>query len=175
MFHVHDGTSRGASSRSGVVDPRNIKPILKDIHLRVVGDMLELSATDLEVGIKYFVRDVEVKSAGGIVSRWTPSWHRERIARRAADAAGEGTRHARPGKAAGSRSWDCRKRNSRPSRISRGNALEMEAAVLKEMTEKTIFAVSLEKQRYALNGVLLVTKEKPRKSKWLERTGIASP
>ena len=51
----------------GVVDPRNIKPILKDIHLRVVGDMLELSATDLEVGIKYFVRDVEIKTAGGIV------------------------------------------------------------------------------------------------------------
>ena len=29
--------------------------------------------------------------------------------------------------------------------------------------EKTVFAVSLEKQRYALNGVLLVTKEKAAK------------
>src|SRR5208337_3500339 len=44
-----------------------------------------------------------------------------------------------------------------------GNALEVEAAVLKEMIEKSIFAVSIEKQRYALNGVLLVTKEKAAK------------
>ena len=42
-------------------------------------------------------------------------------------------------------------------------ALELEAAVLREMIEKTIFAVSVEKQRYALNGVLLSTKEKAAK------------
>ena len=73
----------------GVVDPRNIKPILKDIHLRVVGDMLELSATDLEVGIKCFVRDVEIKSPGGIVIPVDPLV-----------------------------GWGCRKRNFRPSLTS---------------------------------------------------------
>ena len=35
---------------SGVVDPRNIKPILKDIRLRTIEGGLELSATDLDEG-----------------------------------------------------------------------------------------------------------------------------
>ena len=52
---------------AGVVDPRNIKPILKDIRVRTSNNVLELSATDLEVGIKYFVRDVEIQAQGGIV------------------------------------------------------------------------------------------------------------
>jgi DNA polymerase-3 subunit beta len=146
----------------GVVDPRNIKPILKDIHLRVVGDMLELSATDLEVGIKYFVRDVEIKSPGGIVVPVDPlagivsESPDERLTLEVKGLAmlvqGKGSLFQIMGLS----------EEEFPAipDFPEGNALELEAAVLKEMTEKTIFAVSLEKQRYALNGVLLVAKEK---------------
>jgi DNA polymerase-3 subunit beta len=149
----------------GVVDPRNIKPILKDIHLRVVGDMLELSATDLEVGIKYFVRDVEVKSAGGIVVPVDPlvgivnESPDERLTLQVKELGmivqGKGSRFQVMGLS----------EDEFPAipDFPEGNALEVEAAILKEMIEKCVFAVSLEKQRYALNGVLLVTKEKAAK------------
>ena len=149
----------------GVVDPRNIKPILKDIHLRVAHDVLELSATDLEVGIKYFVRDVEVTAPGGIVVPADPlvgivnESPDERLSLEVTGAAmvvkGKGSRFQIMGVS----------EEEFPTipDFPDEPALEMEAAVLKEMIEKTIFAVSVEKQRYALNGVLVVTKEKAAK------------
>lgn len=147
---------------AGVVDPRNIKPILKDIHLRTVNDVLELSATDLEVGIKYFVRDVEIKSQGGLVIPADPlsgivsESRDERLALQVKNSAllvqGSGSRF----QIAGVSEEEFPDIPDFPEE----NCLEIEGAVLREMIEKTIFAVSVEKQRYALNGVLLVTKEK---------------
>jgi DNA polymerase-3 subunit beta len=147
---------------SGVVDPRNIKPILKDIHVRTVNDLLELSATDLEVGLKYFVRDVEIADQGGVVIPGDPllgivnESRDEKMSLQVKN-------HSLEIKGAGSRFEIMGVAEEEFPTIPdfpEESCIEIEGSVLREMIEKTIFAVSVEKQRYALNGVLFVTKEK---------------
>jgi DNA polymerase-3 subunit beta len=147
---------------SGVVDPRNIKPILKDIHIRTVNDMLEFSATDLEVGLKYFVKDVEIASQGGVVIPADPlagivnESRDEKLLLQVKDSSliieGAGSRFEIMGVA----------EEEFPTipDFPEESCVEIEGSVLREMIAKTIYAVSIEKQRYALNGVLFVTKEK---------------
>ncbi len=147
---------------AGVVDPRNIKPILQDIHLRTADDCLEVSATDLEVGIRYLVRDVKVAAPGGIVVPAVPlngvvsEARDERLSLRTEETMlvveGRGSRFQMRGLS----------EDEFPEipGFPEERALEVEGAVLAEMIEKTIFAVAVDKQRYALNGVLLVTKER---------------
>ncbi len=147
---------------SGVVDPRNIKPILQDIRLRTVENGLELSATDLEVGMKYVVRDVETKQEGGLVVPADPlagivsESRDERLGLSVTDShllvEGQSSRF----KVMGISEEDFPEIPDFPE----GKALEIEGAVLREMIEKTIFAVAVERQRYALNGVLLVAEER---------------
>jgi len=149
----------------GVVDPNNIKPILKDVNIRVQDGQLEISATDLEVGIKYFVSDVEVKDTGGIVVPVDPvsgivSESREqRLTLYVKDnhliVEGEGSKFD----VLGLPEEEFPEIPGFPNEAS----LEIEGAILREMISKTIFAVGVEKQRYALNGALLVaTKDSPR-------------
>jgi len=147
---------------SGVVDPRNIKPILKDIRIRTAEGGLELSATDLEVGIKYFVRDVEVGSEGGIVIPADPlngivsESREERLALSVKDSVlvveGQGSTFSIMGVS----EEDFPDIPDFPTE----KCLDIEGLILGEMIEKTIFAVAVEKQRYALNGILLEAKEK---------------
>jgi len=147
---------------SGVVDPRNIKPILKDIRLRTVEGALELSATDLEVGIKYFVRDVEVTEEGGLVVPADPlngivtESREERLALSLEESVlvvrGQGSKF----NIMGVSEEEFPDIPDFPSE----NSLDIEGAILGEMIEKTIFAVAVEKQRYALNGILFEAKEK---------------
>jgi len=147
---------------AGVVDPRNIKPILQDIHLRTGDNGLEVCATDLEVGIRYQVRDVEIMKPGGIVvpaSRFhglVNESRDDRLVLRMEDTVllveGKGSRFRMVGLS----------EDEFPEipGFPEGNALEMEGAILAEMVQKTSFAVASEKQRFALNGVLLVTKQR---------------
>lgn len=147
---------------AGVVDPRNIKPILKDIHIRVANDVLEVSATDLEVGLKYLVRDVEIKKAGGIVvsadvlQGIVNESRDERLTLQVEESKliliGKGSKY----NVVGAPEDEFPEIPDFPE----GVCLEVEGAVLREMIDKTIFAVSTERQRYALNGVLLSAKEK---------------
>lgn len=147
---------------SGVVDPRNIKPILKDIHVRTVNDLLEFSATDLEVGLKYMVRDVEIADQGGVV---IPGDTLLGIVNEARDEKMSLTvkDHMLEIKGTGSRFEIMGVAEEEFPTIPdfpEDTCIEIEGSILREMIEKTIFAVSIEKQRYALNGVLFVTKEK---------------
>ena len=147
---------------AGVVDPRNIKPILKDIRLRIVEGGLELSATDLEVGIKYLIRDVEVQEEGGIVVPADPltgivsESQEEKLRLSMKDSVlvieGQGSRF----QVMGVSEEDFPDIPDFPTE----KCLEIEGAIITEMIEKTIFSVAVEKQRYALNGVLLVANEK---------------
>ncbi len=146
----------------GVVDPRNIKPILQDIHIRTTDDCLEISATDLELGMKYLVRNVEIENPGGIVVPANPlhgvvnESRDERLTLYTEDmrliVEGRGTRFEMMGLS--------EEEFPEIPGFPDGNSLEIEGAILSEMIEKTIFAVAVEKQRFALNGVLFVTKER---------------
>lgn len=146
---------------SGVVDPRSIKPILQDVRLRADEEGIEISATDLEVGIKYRVRDAEVEEPGSIViptDRVGGIVSESRVERISLEAKDDRLLI----RASGSRFHVMGVPADEFPEIPdfpEGKSLEMEGAVLREMIEKTIFAVALEKQRYALNGVLMVTKE----------------
>ena len=158
---------------SGVTDPRNIKPILKDIRLRTVDDGLELSATDLEVGLKYLVRDVEVHEAGGIVVPADPisglvgELRAERISLEAADSKLHISAKGSSFNIVGVSEEEFPDIPDFPE----AGALEMEGAIVREMIDKTSFAVAIEKQRYALNGVLLVTKERSTKVEMVATDG----
>ena len=158
---------------SGVVDPRNIKEILKDIRIRTVNNQVELSATDLEVGLKYFLTDVQIKKQGGIVVPTDPingvvsESQDERLQLNTDEnkltVEGASSRFSINGVS----------EEEFPDipDFPEEKALEVEGAVLREMIEKTIFAVAMEKQRYALNGVLLVTKEKSSKIEMVATDG----
>jgi len=147
---------------AGVVDPKNIKPILKDIRIRTVDGALELSATDLEVGIKYVVKDVEIKEEGGIVVPADPvtgivsESQDERLTLTIDNSSLVVTGAGSKFQVRGVSQEEFPQIPDFPS----DDCLEIEGAILSEMVEKTIFAVAVEKQRYALNGVLLVAKEK---------------
>lgn len=146
----------------GVVDPRNIKPILQDIRIRTVGDDVEISATDLEVGLKYFIRDAEVSEQGEIV---VPVDRMSGIATETLEERlSMWTEESKFMIEAGGSRFHI---NGLPGEefpdipdFPEGRCMEIEGVVLREMIEKTIFAVALEKQRYALNGVLILTKER---------------
>jgi DNA polymerase-3 subunit beta len=147
---------------TGVVDPKNIKPILKDIRLNATAEGLEISATDLEVGIKYLVRDVEVKQTGGIVIPADPihgivtESRTETLHMESQDTKLVLTCAGNRFNIMGVSEEEFPEIPDFPEEA----ALEMEGAILREMIDKTVFAVAVEKQRYALNGVLFVTKEK---------------
>lgn len=142
----------------GVVDPRNIKPILKDIHIRAATDGLEVSATDLEVGIRYVVRDVEIDQPGGIVVPADPmngivgESREDRLSMEVKDShliiQGKSSRF----EVLGVSEEEFPEIPAFPEEES----LEVEGTIFHEMVIKTIFAVGIEKQRYALNGTLLV-------------------
>lgn len=147
---------------AGVVDPRNLKPVLQDVHLRTCDGRLEISGTDLEVGIKYWVSDVEIKEEGGIVipadivSGIIGELKEERVTLRS-------EKNGLMVEATGRRFHVVGLSEEEFPEIPdfpEENALEIEGAILREMIEKTIFAVAVEKQRYALNGVLLAVKER---------------
>ena len=141
----------------GVVDPRSIRPILQDIHLCMVPEGLELSATDLEVGIKFVVRDVETEEEGGIVVPGDPlggivgESRDERLVLHVEDTSLVVEGRASKFRLIGVSEEEFPKIPGFPEEKS----LEVEGAILGEMIDKTIFAVATEKQRYALDGVLL--------------------
>ena len=145
----------------GVADPRNIKPILKDVRLNASEQGLELSATDLEVGLKYLVRDVKVEASGGIVVPVDPISgivNESPADRLALEVKGNKLVITAKGgcfNVVGVSEEDFPEIPDFPE----GAALEIEGAIIREMIDKTSFAVATEKQRYALNGVLFVVKE----------------
>jgi DNA polymerase III subunit beta len=158
---------------AGVVDPKNIKPILKDIRLSATEEGLEISATDLEVGIKYLVRDVEVKQTGGIVIPADPI--NGIVSESRTDRLNLETQDTKLVLTTGGNRFNIMGVSEEEfpdiPDFPEDNALEVEGAIVREMIEKTIFAVAVEKQRYALNGVLFVVKEKSNRMEMVATDG----
>ena len=161
-FRCHrDRLHRAVQAVAGVADSKNIKPVLRDICFRVSDNMIELSATDLEVGMKYMLSDVEVESTGGML---VSAQNMGSILRDSPDEmlqveTEEGTCHVR-----GSDAWfrllgeSIEEFPDIPD-FPEGDALTVDSIILKEMVQKTRFAVASVRSTYALNGSLWVMEE----------------
>jgi len=137
------------------VGPSTTKPVLQDVKLEAADDALGLVATDLEVGVRYRLADVEVAQAG---SALVPARRLMDIVRNATDEAIE-------------LEWadsilEIRGRSSRfrilgedPEEfpgipeVDESGAGGFAADVLIGMLRRTLFAAAAQSTRYTLNGV----------------------
>ncbi len=141
---------------SPVVPTRSPKTILQNVKLDVSADGAVLSATDLVVGIRCTVADVEVQAGGsailpagrfGSILRESPDEHLEIQADpQGTSVKGERSSFKLPGED--------------PTEFpdvavfSEEKYHEVPARFLKEVIRRTIFATDTESSRYALGGVL---------------------
>ncbi|MCG8450708.1 MAG: DNA polymerase III subunit beta [Pirellulales bacterium] len=142
---------------ASVAPMRSPKPILQNVKMEAVEQGVILSATDLEVGIRYFVEGVDVQSAGVAVLSVTRFGS---ILRESTDETlhlesdGQGTTIR------GERS-QFRLSAEDPAEFPLVAAFEEQsyheipARLLRELIRRTVFATDNESSRYALGGVKL--------------------
>jgi DNA polymerase-3 subunit beta len=152
---------RGLGRVQSVAERRNTMPILANVHLDARGagqeGVLELGATDLEVGVRS-LHPADVKTAGRVTAsakklyeivrelpdepvaiESTPnSYLALRCARVAFDLAGNAAEEY----------------PALPS-LSPGQTAAVPAALLGQMIERTVYAASVDETRYNLNGVFV--------------------
>ncbi len=141
---------------SSVVPARSPKPILQNVKLDVDADKAVLTATDLEIGVRFEVPGVEVDAAGSAVLQASRFGS---ILREMSDATLEIEADAHGTTVRGQRS-----RFSLPGEDPRefpavAAFTEQQyhvvaARVLRELIRRTVFATDAESTRYALGGVL---------------------
>lgn len=144
---------------SAVAPTRSVKPVLQTVRLDASEDFVEIQGTDLETSVRIRVRNVDVKDPGACL---LPAARLSSIMRELDE--GEITldtdqllcRIESPGAS-------FRMQGGNPDEFPEVTALAHEgddkliqvpAAAFRQMTRKTAFAVSAEKTRYALNGIL---------------------
>lgn len=151
----------GLTAVSGIVATRTPKPILQCVMLDVQPDQLILSTTDIEVGMRFAVAQVDVAKTGvALVNAETLL----RIVRESSDDVVDleldnGFLHIR-----GQDSHfqivvsDPEEFPAVPP-FDESPDLQVAAATLQRLVEWTIFACAKESTRYAINGVLLENKD----------------
>ncbi len=142
-----------------VVERRNTYPILSNVLLTAQGDQLELRATDLDLEIS----ETAPASVGSKGSTTVPAYTFFEIVRKLADGAevkletaGDGAQLA----IASGRSrfsLACLSPDGFPDLKSGAfsHSFALKATALKELIERTQFAISSEETRYYLNGIYL--------------------
>ena len=146
---------------SAVAPTRSPKTILQNIKLDVSKSETVLTATDMEVGVRLTVPDVEVESEGSAV---IPVSRLNMIIRESNDESL--TIEANPEKTlvtgVNSR-FELAAHNPdefpEVAQFEESDYFEVSASVLKEMIKRTLFATDAESSRYALGGVLLEVEE----------------
>ncbi|MBI2370422.1 MAG: DNA polymerase III subunit beta [Deltaproteobacteria bacterium] len=142
----------------GIVERKHTMPILAHILLRASPEGLELSATDLEVGLR-LQYPAEVSEPGGVTLQ----------AKKAYEIARELPERGRIGLTGRENNWvelSCGRARFRvvglPAEefpelpvVEGAEPFEMTAGVMAGMIEKTIFAVSTDETRYNLSGVFV--------------------
>lgn len=141
---------------SGVIAARTVKDILKCVRLTTVEDGLLVSATDLEVGLRVAIRQVEIKSPGEVL---IPVDKLMQIARESTDDTlaleGDAEKCHIRGRDSHFEIYTQDPKEFPPVADLEGDAdVEVEVEALLGMIERTIFAVAKENTRYAINGVL---------------------
>jgi len=141
---------------SSVVASRTPKDILKCVRLTTTNDGLLISATDLEVGLRGTVRQVEVKKTGESL---LPADKLMQIARESIDEVlsieddGEKCHITGQDSVFDIYGHDPSEYPPVPDLEGEGD-LEIEGQALRHLIERTVFSVAKENTRYAINGVL---------------------
>ncbi|HOW69163.1 MAG TPA: DNA polymerase III subunit beta [Phycisphaerae bacterium] len=141
---------------TSVVASRTPKDILKSVRLTTTDDGLLISATDLEVGLRGVVRQVEVKSPGESL---LPADKLMQIARESMDETlsieDDGEKCHITGQDSIFDIYGHDPHEYPPVPDLEGPAdLEIDSQVLHRLIERTVFSVAKENTRYAINGVL---------------------
>lgn len=153
--------SEAVALAGSVVAARTPKPVLQCVKLSATAEGLLLSATDLEIGVRYAVQQVEVGKTGEAIAR---AQKLEQIVRELPDEtlqveADAGHCHVRGQNSHFELSIGAEPRDFPPVAAFEGPAdVEVEAGVLRRLIEQTLYAAARESTRYAINGVLWETK-----------------
>ncbi|MBI4458723.1 MAG: DNA polymerase III subunit beta [Acidobacteria bacterium] len=147
----------------GVVERKTTIPILSNILLETSGDSLQMTATDLELGIRNSC-PANVKKAGATtvpakkLFDYVRQLEQPEVRFKSAESAGGAAVHL-----------TCGNSRVRMAGLPRENfpvlpefpakLAALPPAVLLQMIRKTIFAISAEESRYTLNAALLILKQ----------------
>ena len=140
-----------------IAPSRSPKPILQTIKIEATKDLTILMATDMEVGIRIHVADVEVSSAGSAI---LPVGRMGSILRENSDEKLKIEADSQGIKVKGDRS-DFKLPAQNPDEFPNLEDFkekayyEVAANSVKELIRRTLFATDTESSRYALGGVLL--------------------
>jgi DNA polymerase-3 subunit beta len=152
---------KGLSRIQAIVDKRNSMPILANVLLEASGDeesgSLQLAATDLEVGIRG-AHPAEVQRAGGLTASAKKLFE---IARELPDedvqleATPNSYLQIRCGRSEFTLAGTAAEEYPTLPTFSPRKTAQVQAAVLANMIERTMYAASVDETRYNLNGVHL--------------------
>jgi DNA polymerase-3 subunit beta len=157
-----DAFFRGLQMANNVVEPRQTLPILANVLFEAEGESLRLTATDLEVGVRVSV-PATVKTAGAVTisARKLVEIVKELPA---APLTLRVQENAWVGLRCGGASYKLVGLGPEDfPAVAPGDVtawIGVDGRLLRDMLAQTAFAVSHDETRYALNGVLLVVKEK---------------
>jgi len=141
---------------SGIVAARTTKDVLKCVRLTTMEDTLLVGATDLEVSLRGRIQQVEIKDKGDLL---IPVDKLMQIVRESGDEtlvlqSEDQTCHVR-GQDSHFEIYGQDPKEFPPIPELDGEPdVEIEAALLNDMIEKTVFAAAKENTRYAINGLL---------------------
>ena len=147
---------RGVQLVQNAISPRSTLPVLSNILFEATGDGIRLSSTDLEVGIRCYVK-ADVRSGGAIT---IPAKTLSEFIR-TLDEGKEISLTTKDGQKMEIRagrdrcSLACLPKDDYPAlpEFNIEKAVSIPQNILKDMIKKTIFAVSSDETRYVLNGV----------------------
>lgn len=141
---------------------RTTKDVLKCVRLTTVGDSLLISATDLEVALRVAIQQVEIKKPGDVLlsADKLGSIVRESVDETLALEGDTQSCHIRSQDSHFEIYGQDPKEFPPVPDLEGTPDVEVEVAALKELIERTLFAVAKENTRYAINGVLWEKKGK---------------
>ena len=142
---------------AAVAPVRSPKTILQNIKLKVDKEGAELSATDMEVGVRLQVPDIEVSTAGEAV---IPVQRLSLILRESNDEFLEIEASSEKTTVTGQSSrFELQAQNPdefpEVAEFTGKDYYEVSGTVLRELIKRTLFATDAESARYALGGILL--------------------
>ena len=142
---------------AAVAPVRSPKPILQNVKLDATDKLVELTATDLEIGIRHIVAGVDLQSPGSVV---LPSARFGSILRESSDQTLHLESDGTATKVVGERSrFRLSAEDPREfpvvAEFDAPKACELPGRLLRELVRRTAFATDNESSRYALGGVKL--------------------